>query len=84
MKGYLQKVIQTKTEKVNELRKAIENGKTADEVRALGETLQSVLLELQQAKEQLAKIEEPQAEENEPPQEQEGRFLIAQKVLIYS
>ena len=35
MKGYLQKVIQTKTEKVNELRKAIENGKTADEVRAL-------------------------------------------------
>ena len=79
MKGYLQKVIQTKTEKVNELRKAIENGKTADEVRALGETLQSVLLELQQAKEQLAKIEESQAEENEPPQEQEGRFLIAQK-----
>ena len=51
MNEFLQKIIDNKTEKVKELRKKIKESHDIDEVRALGDTLQSVLDELNDAKE---------------------------------
>lgn len=57
MKDYLKKIIQTKSEKAEELRTKIKEANSADEVRALGATLDAILAELQEAKDQLANIE---------------------------
>lgn len=62
---YLKKVIKSKEAKVAELRNAIKTAETADEVRALGETLDAVLAELQEAKDQLAAAEEDNGDEGE-------------------
>lgn len=58
MRDYLVKLIAAKEKRAEELRKSIKDATTADEVRALGATLDSVLEELNEAKEQLAKLDD--------------------------
>lgn len=60
--AYLEKTIKSKEERAAWLRGEIKAAETADEVRELGDTLQSVLDELMEAKEQLA---DAQTKENE-------------------
>ncbi len=62
MKDYLKKIIKAKNEKAEELRTQIKDATTADEVRALGATLDTILAELQEAKDQLANIESEEAD----------------------
>lgn len=57
MKKYLLKVIKAKEARAQELKQEIKDATTADEVRALGATLDSVLAELTEAKEKLAELE---------------------------
>ena len=79
MKDYLEKVITAKTEQAEDIREEVKKSESADEVRALGETLETVLQELNDAKDQLAKLEteqpseEPRAEgdEEETPTDEE-------------
>lgn len=66
IKDYLKKVIAAKEARAAELRKLIKQADTADEVRSLGETLQTILDELSDAKEQLDAAEEDKGEEKEP------------------
>lgn len=58
MKEFLKKLIKAKEERAAELRKLIDESQDVKEVRSLGETLQKVLDELNDAKAQLAKVEE--------------------------
>lgn len=58
LKEYLEKLINDKTKRAEDLRKQIKTAATADEVRALGETLQTVLDELSDAKEQLDNMDD--------------------------
>lgn len=73
MKEYLEKVINAKTKEAEDIRAEVKKSESADEVRALGETLEKVLAELSDAKEQLAKLEEQPSEEpkDEEPKEEE-------------
>lgn len=71
MKDYLEKVINAKTTEAEDIRGKVKTAETADEVRALGETLDKVLAELNDAKEQLAKLEEEQP--NDEPAQEEPR-----------
>lgn len=57
MRDFLKKLIKAKEERAKELREAIKKAETADEVRALGDTLDAVLSELQDAKDQLAELD---------------------------
>lgn len=75
MKDYLEKVISAKTEQAENIREEVKKAETADEVRALGETLETVLAELNDAKEQLSKLEnetpaEEQKTEDEKPEDE--------------
>lgn len=74
MKDYLEKVIADKTAEAEEIRSKVKNATTenssVEEVRALGETLDKVLAELNAAKEQLAKVEEQPAEEQKSDDEE--------------
>lgn len=63
-KKYLQRVIAGKEKRAKELRKQIDESQSADEVRALGETLKTILTELQEAKDELEGSEED-GEENQ-------------------
>lgn len=54
---YLRSVIKAKEERAEELKREIKAAATADEVRALGDTLQTVLEELKDAEEQLNELE---------------------------
>ena len=58
MREWLKKIIKAKEERAAALRADIKEAKTADEVRALGATLDSVLEELTEAKEQLEKLDD--------------------------
>lgn len=58
MRNFLLKLIKAKEDKVQELRASIKEAKTADEVRALGDTLDAVLSELDDAKKQLAELDD--------------------------
>ncbi len=62
MKKYLMKLIEAKEKRVAELKKQIKTAETADEVRSLGETLDAVLQELADAKEQLEKVEKDEGD----------------------
>lgn len=62
MKKYLMKLIEAKEKRVAELKKQIKTAETADEVRSLGETLDAVLQELADAKEQLKKVEKDEGD----------------------
>lgn len=58
MREYLLKIIAAKEKRAAELKEQIKTAATADEVRALGDTLNSVLDELTEAKSQLAKLDD--------------------------
>lgn len=58
MKKFLQNLISKKEKEVENLRAQIKKAETADEVRALGDTLDAVLSELQEAKTQLESMED--------------------------
>ncbi len=58
MKKYLMKLIKAKKTQVENLRNSMKEAKTADEVRALGATLEAVLAELNEAREQLDAIDD--------------------------
>ena len=53
MRDFLNRLISSKEKRAAELRKLIKEASTADEVRSLGDTLQAVLDELNDAKKQL-------------------------------
>ena len=75
MKDYLEKIINAKTEEANNLRAKVKESNSADEVRSLGETLDKVLEELNDAKEQLAKIEDEPSDapkEDNPAEEEKN------------
>lgn len=65
MKEFLKKIIAAKEARAAELRTLIEKSEDVKEVRALGDTLQKVLDELNDAKNQLAKVEEEEAAAND-------------------
>lgn len=58
MREYLKKLIEKKEKRAKELRELIKKAETADEVRSLGDTLQAVLDELSDAKEQLDNLDD--------------------------
>lgn len=58
MKKFLENLIKKAEARAKELRKQIEDSQDANEVRALGKTLQTVMDELADAKEQLEKLDE--------------------------
>mgnify|MGYP004510864563 CR=1 FL=1 len=58
LKDYLQKTIDAKNKRAVELKDRIKTAATADEVRALGDTLDEVLAELEDAKAQLAELDD--------------------------
>lgn len=62
MRKFLEKLIAKKEKEVTELRAQIKKAETADEVRSLGDTLDAVLTELQDAKDQLAQLDESDAD----------------------
>lgn len=78
MKDFLNKLIAGKEAKATELREAIKNAGTADEVRSLGATLDAVLAELQAAKEQLASLDKEENIEEERGFNPMGQFTIRQ------
>ncbi len=57
MKDFLKKLIANKETEINNLRAKIKSAKTADEVRALGETLDKIWQELNDAKTQLEELD---------------------------
>ncbi len=74
MKEFLENLIDTKNEEAEELREQIKKSESADEVRSLGETLDKVLNELKEAKEQLAKLDDEEGkEDNDGQAANEGR-----------
>ena len=58
MKKYFEKLIRAKEQQAQEIRDNVKKSEDVNEVRALGETLEKVLQELNEAKEQLAKLED--------------------------
>lgn len=66
MKDYLKKLIAKKEAQAKELRAQIKNSEDINEVRALGDTLEALLEELNDAKAQLEEIDEPAEPDNEP------------------
>ena len=71
MKKYLLKVISQKEKRAEEIKSQIKTATTADEVRSLGDTLNAVLEELNEAKTKLEELDDEPAEgegESEPAQ----------------
>lgn len=66
LKEYFKSVIAKKTQRAEELRKKISESNDVNEVRSLGETLQTVLDELAEAKAQLAQLEDDEPDANQP------------------
>ena len=58
MKKYLEKIIRDKKAKEQEIRNKIKSAETADEVRSLGETLQAIRDEINEAEEQLKMLDD--------------------------
>lgn len=83
-KEYLRSLIKAKEGTVSELRGKIKTAATADEVRALGDTLDAVLSELQDAKDQLADAEEADPEEGAgaAPGADTGRSAIPEGAVL--
>ena len=59
MRKFLEKLIAAREARANDLRARIKNSEDINEVRALGDTLQTVLDELADAKQQLADLDAP-------------------------
>lgn len=83
LKKYFEKVIAEKQAKAKSIRKQIDESEDVKEVRALGETLQAVLDELNDAKKQLEEVEKDEQDEPAEPQAQpeEGRSLNPLKTM---
>lgn len=64
MRKFLEKLIKEKKNKAEEIRSKIKAATTADEVRALGDTLTAVLAELKEAEDQLAELDNQSAADN--------------------
>ncbi len=60
-KEFLQNLITRKTEQIKEIRAKIKSTDSVEEVRALGDTLEALLTELQDAKDQLAAVEQEES-----------------------
>lgn len=75
MKDFLKKLIATKEARAKELREAVKNSTDINEVRSLGEVLESILAELSDAKAQLEAVEadEAKAAEDVKDSADEGR-----------
>jgi HK97 family phage major capsid protein len=69
MREFLKKLIAAKEKRAAELRNLIKNAQTADECRALGETLDTILEELSEAKRQLEDLGDEDGNGNQEPQE---------------
>ena len=69
MKDYLNKIIVSRSKSIEDLRAKIKASESADEVRALGETLQTMLDELNEAK---AKLDELDKEDDKDDGEDNG------------
>lgn len=78
MKDYLKKVISAKETRAAELRELIKSAGTADEVRSLGATLDAILAELQEAKDQLASVEAEEENGEERGFNPMGQYQIRQ------
>lgn len=65
MKDFLQKLIASKTNEIEELRSKIKASQDVNEVRALGDTLEKLAKEIGDARAQLAKIEEDEKKKEE-------------------
>lgn len=86
MKKYFEKLIRAKEQQAQEIRDKVKASNDINEVRALGETLEKVLQELSDAKEQLAKLDEnggdsgtgesASGESDDPNRNDEGRSFI--------
>lgn len=63
MKNYLKKVIAAKEARATELKELIKKSVDVNECRALGETLQAVLDELNEARKQLEEVEKQEGQE---------------------
>lgn len=70
MQEYLKKEIKHKKELIKELRSKIKKATTCEEVRSLGDTLEKVLEELEEAKEKLTELENDGP--SEPSEGEEG------------
>lgn len=84
MKEFFNKLIKAKEAQASELREKIRNAETADEVRALGATLDAILAELQDAKDQLAQLDaDVRAEEtnDESNGEEEARSFEPMRAM---
>lgn len=88
MKEFLKKLIKSKEKRAAELRELIKKSESADEVRALGETLDAILAELQDAKDQLAQLDENggsdgsgEAASSQQQGESEGRSFDPMRAL---
>lgn len=75
-KEYLKKLIKAKTAKAEELRALIKKAETADEVRALGETLDTVLKELQDAKDQLDAMDDDGSDQSQESSDESQRSSV--------
>ena len=78
MKEYLQKIIDAKNKRATELRKLIKEATTADEVRSLGDTLDEVLTELEDAKAQLAELDGDNSDDGDDG-DNDARSLVPDK-----
>lgn len=76
MKEFLNKLISSKEARAAELRELIRNATTADEVRSLGATLDAVLAELSEAKNQLAELDKEEKIEEERGFNPMGQFAM--------
>lgn len=65
MRDFLVKLINAKEKRAKEIKESIKTAETADEVRALGATLDAVLAELDEAKKQLAELDGNTEEKSE-------------------
>lgn len=73
MRDFLIRLISSKEKRAAELRKLIKEASTADEVRSLGDTLQAVLDELNDAKKQLEDLPDDNGEGGDNGDGGEGR-----------
>ena len=69
LRDFLNNLISTKEKRAAELRKLIKESNDANEVRALGDTLEAVLEELRAAKDQLAGLDEDDGDDGQPGNE---------------
>lgn len=76
MKDFLENLISKKNAEIEELRNKIKSSDSADEVRSLGATLDAIMTELNEAKEQLAKLDE-EGDDEEPADENEENMASA-------